>query len=385
MRVRKKLWKLHMYEEGDERGFVRLTNQVYSQDRKHSIEFWLWKYKKNPFGFVEALAKCQGKIVGHMGLVPVDIKIGNRIVRGAQAVDLVVHPNSRRQGIFLALGKTLMKEASEEGIPVAYGIPNEPAFSGHLKYGWFYVCRIPVLFNFLSMRTFLRFLLVKLYYFFRKQQIKFRHVQPLFFLKSVLSWIGSLPYMLAKSKDRKALTIKNFQVQQILSFDNRINDLWEDVSKNLSIALVRKKEYLNWRYFEKPCSDYKVFVAEKNSTIEGYIILSIETPRDWGSLSPKKRGYVVDFLARSKSAFQCLIQTAIQYFKHEKVDSIVCWATRKHFAYECLVRNGFKYDVFLPKIRLISRINTHARTRTLRRTLEDPCNWFFTMGDSDHI
>lgn len=381
----KRSWKVRMYEEGDETGFLELFNLVFSSQL--NVNHWLWKYKNNPFGFIQTVTECEGQIVGHMGLVPVNMKVGDSVVRGAQAVDLAVHPRFRRQGMFLEIGKTLMKEAAEEAIPIVYGVPNEPAYYGHMKYGWFYVGRIPVLTKFLSVSGLLRFSLVKLYYFIRRRYtpVSGKENLRLFpFLKSLFKWICSFQCT-RKNKGVKTLSARSFSIRQVSSFDSRVDDLWNDAAKVFTLSIVRKKRYLTWRYFEKPYSNYTVFFAEKDGSLKGYVILSIGKPWDWGVVSLKKLGYIVDILAVSKEVADHLIQAAIQYFSQQKVDLILCWMMENHFVHKCLTKNDFKYDKTFQEVTLISRINVPPQFSTPREKIEDERNWFFTIGDSDLI
>lgn len=382
----KRLWKVRMYEEGDELGFIKLFNLVFPS--KLNAKHWLWKYKNNPFGFIKTVAEYEGQIVGYMGLVPLDMRVGESSVRGAQAVDLAVHPRFRRQGMFLEIGKALMKEAAEEGIPIVYGVPNEPAYHGHMKYGWFYVGRIPVLIKFLSFGGLLRFLLVKSHYFILRRYAPVsgkENLRPFRFLKSLLWWMTSFP-SIRKHKGVKTLSTKSFRIRQVSSFDGRVDDLWDDLAKVFTFSIVRKSRYLTWRYCEKPNADYKVFFAEQSTVPKGYVILSIERPWDWGKVSLGKLGYIVDILAVSKEVANQLIHAAIQYFYQQKVDLILCWMMKSHFLYRCLENNDFRYDKTLQEVTLISRINVPPSQFSIpQEEIKDEKNWFFTMGDSDLI
>lgn len=55
-----------------------------------------------------------------MALLPVEMRIGDKIVKGSQAVDLIVHPEFRRKGIFLAIGRFITNDAGEKE-DISYG------------------------------------------------------------------------------------------------------------------------------------------------------------------------------------------------------------------------------------------------------------------------
>lgn len=364
-----RVWKVRMYQKGDEIGYNKLMNLVFPGSRQ-DLRRWRWEFKENPFGFLEVFAECGQHIVGHMGLTFVDVKIGDKIVKGAQAVDLAVHPRFRRQGMFLEMGKTLMERARKEGVPFSYGVPNEPAYHGHLKYGWSYAGEIPVLVNFLTLQGLLKLFLARM----RLSLMSGKFKQFISFAKSLA---GLIPSFL--SAQHEHLNPENLQIRLVLSFDTRIDDLWKDVSKDYKLAVVREKKYLNWRYVEKPDSNYVLYLAEKDHRPEGYMVLSISKPHP---LKPRA-GYIVDIFARSKMVFDGLIRSAIEYFHQEKADLIITWMMKYHLPYRCLVKHGFILDTLRTGI-LICFINTPSLE--LRKLYnKSRKRWYFTMGDSDAI
>lgn len=200
-----RVWKVRMYQEGDEIGIVSLMNL--EENSEYNLRRWLWKYKHNPYGFLTVVAEHNGRIVGHMGLFLVDVKVGNKIIRGSQACELGVHPDFRHQGMFLAIGKALMKRASDEGVFLTYGFPNEPAYYGHLKYGWFDVSMIPVLVTYFNTYKGARDPLTK-------------------------RFLRFVDYFFSRKREHEFPSIENLRIIEASCFDERINEFWNRVSKN---------------------------------------------------------------------------------------------------------------------------------------------------------
>lgn len=346
-----RVWKVRMYREGDETGIVSLFHVV--PGSKYTIKRWFWEYKNNPFGCVETIAECNGQIVGHMGLIQVNMKIGDNIVRGSQAVDLIVHPNFRRQGMFLAIGKTLVKRAAEDGASFSYGFPNVPAYHGHLKYGWLYVNDIPILMKCLNLSSLIR---------------------PRLISRDGLIWGVECLLSTYKGKRYQVPTIENPKIHKVSSFDKRLDKFWNSVSKGYGIIVVRSMTYLNWRYFRKPYANYKAFIAEKDGRVEGFMILYVKT------FKYQKVGYIVDILAGSRGIFRHLIHAAVEYFTNQKVDFVLCWMLKSHFGYKILKENGFIQ--LHNHRRLIARINSPELLEPYKSAAR---NWYVTMGDSDLI
>lgn len=360
---------IRSYANGDEKGYVALMNTVFPK-YNCDIKRWRWEFEENPFGFLQVFGDSESEIVGHMGLIGIPIKLDNTIVQGSQAVDLAVAPQFRGRGMFVEIGRRLMQEAESKGFILSYGVPNEPAYGGHLKYGWFYVSEIPVLAKMVSRKGFVFFALAKL-----RQLLKRPH---LMLISNFMILIRDLTVM-TNLRNHAPSGPENFKVRVITSFDAQFDRLWKEVSTEHKCLIVRDEAYLKWRYMERPYSNYVILAVERSARIEGYVVLSTEVRsfRGW------KKGYIVDIFARSEANINLLIQLACDYFVEANVDVAICWMMKKQLHYGCLVEHGFVKDTFGSQ-KLICRINTRdSAFKRLYRGAER--EWFFTMGDSDSI
>lgn len=334
----------------------------------YTTERWSWEYKNNPYGFLAAVAEQNGRIVGHMGLFLMNLKVGDNIIRGSQACDLGVHPDFRGQGIFLAIGKALMKRAGENGILLTYGFPNRPAYFGHLKYGWFDAARIPVLIN--CFNTY-NVVVEKLYSRHKKLMI----LDP--FVKKSSRFID-YHFRSERASERKPRSELNFGIHEISSVDERMDEFWNRVSKDYGMIVVRDQRYLKWRFFDRPDFRYKVLVAEKNDDIEGYMVLSAEKST-YG-----KVGHIDDALASSEDAARNLIQSAFDFFTKKEVDLVECWMLEESIWYDLLREKGFvPMHLLVPssKKRFIVHINSVQFLNQYQNTRK---GWYVTYGDSDY-
>ena len=367
------LWSVRLYKEGDELGILELMRL---SGIKRTSERWFWEYKNNPFGHHIGVAEHNGQIVGHMALIPTYMKIGDKTVMGSQAVDLVVHPKFRRQGMFLALGKMLTEEAGKKDMGITYGFPNAPAHSGHLKYGWFDVCKVRLLIKPINMNKVVNLLdQHRMLGFLNKYKISRNVIKSI--LQIILPIISFFSRILNRIQDNNYL--RNFEIRTTESFDDRIDDFWKKALKNYTIIVARNKKYLNWRYFEKPNEKYTVLLAEENEEILGYIVLKSRSQKNL------RLGYVVDVLALSdkKVVVQSLVLKAIEHFRKQNVDAIFCWVLNNnwsaHMYYKVLKYNGF---IALTSFPLIARVNS---PRFSKESFEDSTKWYITIGDSDQI
>lgn len=358
-------WKLRFYEDGDEESIVDLINLTIPAAR-YSINRWLWEYKNNPYGFLAVVAQNDKRIVGHMGLFFFRLKVGERIILGSQACDLGIHPDFRGKGIFLAIGRALMKGAGEKGVCLTYGFPNRPAYFGHLKYGWFDVARIPVLINFFNTYTALG---NRIY----EKHRELKMIDPL-----IRESARFADYYFSRARDRKPWSIDNLETHEISCVDERIDEFWERVSKGNGIMVVRDQRYLKWRFFDRPDFRYHVIIAEKNDNIEGYIVFSAEESKNG------KVGHIDDALASSKEVAQNLILSAIDFFQRKEVDLVECWMLKGFVWYNVMREKGFvPMHFFVPteKKRFIVRINSEDFFHYYKCVQR---KWYITYADSDY-
>lgn len=354
-------WIVRLYREGDEQVIFNLMRPEYGMSSRHRSH-WYWEHKHNPFGgSLIGVAEHNGQIVGHISFVPLKMKIGENVVVASQGVELIVHPDFRRLGIFSAMEGLLLGEVEKKGILITYSFPTQPVRKGHSKYGFFDVSNVLVLIKCFDAYN----ALIHKNPIFKKGK---------FFLRSVLRPFDSV--FRAFFKTRKMPLIESLRVAEISSFDDRINNFWDSVSREYGILLVRDKKYLNWRYFEKPDQDYKVLVAEKDRRVLGYMVLACEEVKNL------KAGCIVDMLVsfNETDVIQCLISKAIEYFVKEKVDFITCWTLKHSPLYKILKDNGFICSH--SKHTLTARLNSPILSE---KFVKDPRNWYVSMGDSDLI
>jgi len=97
-----------------------------------------WKYRDNPDGpAIIAVAEDQGRLVGQYALWPTRLRLGDAVVKGAQSLDTMTHPDYRGQGMFTRLAEAAMGYAAGQGVEVLYGFPNansQPGFVNRLDW-----------------------------------------------------------------------------------------------------------------------------------------------------------------------------------------------------------------------------------------------------------
>jgi GNAT superfamily N-acetyltransferase len=354
-------WIIRAYRDGDEEGILELWKAVYSDmqfDREKWLRWWRWMYKENPAGNGWIwLAEDEGKIVGHEALIPIVVKIGNRIVKVAQAVDLMVHPDYRYQGMFLKLERTALNEAEHKGLRITIGFSNKAAYQGHIKLGWFAIGRMSWLIKPLNWVNAI------------KLKVKNR------FLQVVLATGAGLVFNEIFWRIQKAPVIKGFTITQITSFDERFDEFWSRICDQSQIMVVRNKAYLNWRY-STPDANYSVFAAEKDHRICGYIVLHYKIQNG------VKRSTIFDVMATSEEIVHCLISRAIAESRQKGMDVILYSSITNKTYHGILKKNGFMPLPFINS----GHFSIYSSSPSISKEfLSNPQNWLVQTGDSDAV
>ena len=349
------------YREGDKKGLLPLTETVYGEvlDKDQWMKYWSWKYKHNPAGSpIIWFAEVNNKLVGQYPIIPVKMKVGNEVIMGSQMVELMTHPDYQRQGIFLTLAKQALSDAGNKGIDITYGFPNKPAYPGHLKSGYFNVGALSALIKPLNLENILS-----------------KYITNRFLLRICAVSLNFIIKGLYRTKNPPE--VNGLTITRISAFDERINVLWETVSNDYEISIVRDKEYLNWRYIDMPGVDYAIYLAEKEGQILGYTVLKCE--KQQGLIFGRIFDLVVPL--GQESIAHSLILKAIDFFKEEKADLVLHRMIGDEAYCKTLRKSGFIYSRFVSRrARFIARPTTPKISEIF---LRDPRHWFVQAGDSD--
>lgn len=116
--------------------FLTSASLAHNQDKK-TKEWFLWKFKDNPFGeSILACAKENGIIAGCVAFGMQDFVFHSKIIKGAMSFETFVHPDYQGKGLFKRLINIAETEAKRRGIKLLLNFPNSNSLTGFLKSGW---------------------------------------------------------------------------------------------------------------------------------------------------------------------------------------------------------------------------------------------------------
>ena len=354
-----KTWLVRNHKDGDEDEIFELTKAVWGTgvpEKEQWIKGWKWMHIDNPAGTsMMWLAEDGGKIVSQYPVIFENMKIGNKILKGAQLVDTMTHPQYRRQGICSTLGKNTLNEIENGKNHLVYCFPTPQVYPLHIKSGWIDVCAFQVMFKPLNLNNMLE------KYFTRKKL-------PLIILTISGKLITKIVFRAKKPPKINGLTIS-----KVSYFDDRFDDFWQEVSNNYNIVVIRDKEYLNWRYVDVPNKEYIIYVAQKHEKVYGYIVLG------YTKVKGLIYGHIYDLIASSdrEDILRCLISKAVEHLEEEKADAILSHMVPNTIYRKVLLRSGF-----IPYPRNSSRFLAYDTSSDLSHVfLKNSKNWFIQLGD----
>lgn len=314
-----------------------------------------WQFLNNPVEkqFVDiAIDNDANRTAAVYAIFPVKFKLKDELSLGAQSLDTMTDKNYRGQGLFIKLANSVYDKANNENIKLVYGFPNGNSIYGfQKKLEWQVLDPVPFLIKPLKSKYFTK---------------RF----------SITKFLPNLPLSFSKFRNSKDYTLE-FKNE----FPREVNEIWEKFSDNIQIAVNRDKEYLEWRYIDKPNENYRIIHCySNNNEYLGYIIYTVKDKHGG------KIGYIMELvydLNDEKAAF-ILLQKAISEVKRENADCILAWCLEHSPNY-----NIFKKRYFFNMPEKLRPIELHFGARafdeSLKNLVSNRKSWYISYSDSDTV
>ena len=219
---------------------------------------FVWNYIKAPVICWVAREGSTGELVGSCAIFLRDITVKGAPAKAGIAGDFAVDRKHRTFGPAITLQKSLLASLDDEGVDVAYSIPNE--LSGPLL----------VRLGYKEIGKYHRY--VKL---LKAEYRENRNILPSP-LKGIASGIADLT-LKAISKEFRYRRRGPVAVDTPELFDGRFDALSRAAGKKSGIIGARGASFLNWRYNESDYRDYRAFaVTGEAGALSGYIVYYID-------------------------------------------------------------------------------------------------------------
>lgn len=248
----------------------RWTDQILDlwalvQGKRMSRERFNWYFERNPTGIVNIhMALSGGRVIGVVSHNALRMNVDGRDELVSMQMNADTHPDFRGRGVFSTLTRAAARYAEEAGVTLMMSVTNRestPIFLGRL--GW---RPLP------GLRIFARIL------------------HPLSFLAQFAGCgsaaAGSRPSGRAEDAltpvvGKAGLIAKDrLSLARIDRFGPWVDDVWDSVRPKMPRAAMRSADYLNWRFAEKPDSEYVCFAVLADVDSVGYIVTGHTTKRN---------------------------------------------------------------------------------------------------------
>lgn len=196
-------------------------------------------------GYHVKVAWLEGRIVGCLGYIPVEVSIAGLLRAGAWTANWIVEEDQRRLG----LGPLLMRDLTRQfDVTLVVGVSHE-ARELLPRLGWT---------DFGELQRYVRVLDCR--------------------AAAMLTASGDLDWERTSSTPAAS---PEADVKRVDRFHGDVTGFWDDRSEAQGIAGTRRSAgYLNWRYADHPAGGYRLFEARRNGRLCGVAVYRVEPVRD---------------------------------------------------------------------------------------------------------
>lgn len=168
-------------------------------------------------------------------------------------------------------------------------------------------------------------------------------------------YVGDIAFWSAKPKKVET----SDAIREFWEFTDEYQVISRKLSEGHEFIKLREKNYLNWRFFQKPYYQYRGFEYEKR----GYIVVDIYMENGMKQLQ------IVDILSDTEEVMDKLLKYAVNLALDLKCEILKLWLTSRKYE-TVLGDNGFSYGL-------------HPFAMTVWNQEIDISRCYFTMADSD--
>jgi glycosyltransferase involved in cell wall biosynthesis/GNAT superfamily N-acetyltransferase len=294
-----------------------------------------WVYSERPRAVGKPselwLHRSSGRIDGQVGVVPVELKVGETQVDAGWVFDLAVDPSTRGRGTAGALVSVAC-----ERVKAAMAL--EVTGGGRhvlLRGGWSDLGELPLF------------------------------VRP-------VGALGNLILLGVQGLGGAGADLMRLVSQEIDRFDERVDEIWSDASGSYPVVVRRDRHLLNWRFADFPHRGrYRLFYFLRDDKPLGYAVLRV------GEHHGAPAGYIVDFFCRPRWMYSVLAH-CVRHLQRERVAAIYCLHLNPVSMAPLLGLGFIPRRSGWPFVADLRRLSPAAAG-----VARDPGNWFITAGDGD--
>jgi acyl carrier protein len=343
------------YQPELEDDIFRFQAQAWPHRSPHLIPArWRWMFVESAHRLgrtpIVWVHRDNGAIVGHMGAIPVALKIGSEVRETAWCVETMVLESHRSR----AVGSRLMLDARET-LPFALSLGQTSEMRQIcLRLGWKQIAPL---------------------------QVAQLLVRPENVLKGKLpgpaAWAAGLGLRAAVAARSLLHRPVHLHTREVTRFDERHDRLWRESSHDMTCAVVRDASYLNWKYVEQPGQEFVRLEVIDGDTTRAVAVWMFREP---DAAYKYRRAYLVDLVAplADEAMATQVIRAACAVPTERGADALLCMHIGQRLT-RALRECGFTLRD--PERFLL--VDPGPLTGEALEQALSADNWFVTQGDSD--
>lgn len=234
----------------DKSELLQRIKEILQEGDSHNAESfneqnWLWQYKNLPTHDVRIyLCYCENKIVGYYHVPIYEGVIDGEKKNFAMVQDVAVSTTMRGRGVFRKLAEFATDDLVNSDVNLIYTFPNQKSIHTFVKYNGYEQIYV-----------------YDSYLFPIDSAAILRSKLKLFGLENLAGWLAD------KYFDFKSTKLpKDFIVNTEDNFDEETIELFQSFNAKFFCHLNRTKNYLQWRFYEKPIGKHFLITLKNDST-----------------------------------------------------------------------------------------------------------------------
>jgi GNAT superfamily N-acetyltransferase len=224
-----------------------LYNACYRSERPLAEAAWLYAQNPNGPAVIYAAFDERGRLAGMRPAIPFRLSWRGRERMAYEFADALVDPAHRNRGIFSRLVKLTCGWAEQEGHTL-YSIPNENSLPVYR--------RSPGLTVVEGSET-------------RAKPLSWPR-----YLAHRLGWPGAGPIPAPGGSAALAVICDgDVRLRPIERFESDFEDVHAEIQERVASFTLRRRDFLQWRYFGSPVRQYRAALVEERGQARGYVAM----------------------------------------------------------------------------------------------------------------
>jgi hypothetical protein len=254
-------WDIEPWRPGDEAAILELFRRDFGRERSEA--HWRWKFLENPYGgpFISLAWHREPRfLVGNQILMPFPLCVDGREVLGGHSLDLVVHRDFRRQGVFEHTGRHAEATLAAAGGRALIAFPNAQSYPGFVRsLEWKRILEPTRWTLRLSIRRELS-----------------RRLGPTDIVKALEAVFrqASAVHLGGPLREARAATV-GLAVAHEDRLPAETDALWDRERARVDLSLWKDTRYLTWRYARHPEQRFRFHALRRGTELEGLLVSTV--------------------------------------------------------------------------------------------------------------